>query len=74
VTTSGPFTEAFWREEGCVALVSDADVDAAAGEISRLVRGQGARRELGAAAARAYDRRFAARYALEALRGSDAGS
>jgi glycosyltransferase involved in cell wall biosynthesis len=74
VTTSGAFTEPFWREDGGVALVPDDDLAGAVGAISSLVRGAAARRDLAAAAARAYDARFAARHALTALRGPDAGS
>jgi hypothetical protein len=68
VANEGPLSEPVWRETGAICLVPAPKPEAFSEEVSRLLRDPGARKALGATAARVYSARFSLERTIETLR------
>jgi glycosyltransferase involved in cell wall biosynthesis len=73
VTTFGPFSEPVWRDEAGVALTDSADPAVTAAAVVRLLSDRPERDALGRRGRELYDRRFALRHTIAALRGDADG-
>jgi len=70
VTTAGAFTEPLWSESPAVALAGVGDDRAICAEVKRLTMDEFERRTIALSGKRLYDKRFALRHTIEALRAS----
>jgi glycosyltransferase involved in cell wall biosynthesis len=68
VSTRGVLTEPIWAESRAVALAPAGDAPAVAAAMERLLDDEGERRRLASAGLALYDRRFALRHTIDALR------